>query len=142
VFFIILLFRPRVVASADNANTARFRLRKANQQEVLRRGMSNDDLAEFFRGVPLVRENPRQRIAESRNRLGEAHVVLAVVGSGFARVLFEYQRHRVSLQNSEIVSLSAGWTLPVAASPSPCVVFFNNRWVGPAEYQCPLSQKK
>ena len=103
VFFIIVLFCPRGAASADDANTARFRLRKANQQEALRCGMPNDDLAEFSCGVPLVRENPRQRIAEYRDRLGKAHVVLAVVGSGFARVLCEYQRHRVSLQNNEIV---------------------------------------
>jgi hypothetical protein len=46
--------------------------------------MPNDDLAKFFRGVLLVRENPRQRIAENRDSLGKAYVVLPVIGSGFA----------------------------------------------------------
>jgi hypothetical protein len=90
------------MASADDANAIRLRLRKANQQEALGDGMSNDDLAKFFRGVVFVRENPRQRIAEYRNRLGKADAVLLEVGSGFARVPFEHQRHRVSLQHTEI----------------------------------------
>src|ERR1035438_10144427 len=62
--------------------------------------MSNDDLAHLFVRVLLVRENPRQRIGEYGNRLGKAHVVLPQVGSSFAWVPFEDQRHGVYLQNT------------------------------------------
>src|ERR1039457_204008 len=82
--------------------------------------MPNDDLARFFRGVILVRENPRQWIAEYRDRLGEAYVVIPVVGPGFARIPFEHQRHRISLQNTEI-SRAFGRAVQVAGPVCPSV---------------------
>lgn len=51
----------------------------------------------------------RARIAEYRDRFGKAYAVLPGIGSGFACIPFEHQRHRVSLQNSETM---ACWACP------------------------------